>query len=89
MKAATSVTVLLLSVLGQCHFAEAQEEVRTKPVDVYFSVLGGYSFPFKTDMSFSNAEVWGVKFEHGSSLGGKMGMWIFSSSKDLEDCCRS
>jgi hypothetical protein len=83
MKALVSVTFLLLSLLGYSNFAEAQEEVQVKPHDVYISVLGGYSFPFKAHMLFGGLEVQDVKFENVPSIGGKVGMWITAPRKNL------
>lgn len=61
MKALVSAVLLLLCIVGYSESARAQEEVRVKPVDVYISGFGGYSFPFKTDMSFGGLEVRDVK----------------------------
>jgi hypothetical protein len=83
MKAIVSVTLLLLCVVGSSESAQAQEEVRVRPVDVYISGLGGYSFPFKTDMAFGSLEVRDVKLENVASIGGKVGMWMTAPRKTL------
>ncbi len=61
MRAVVSAAFLLLCMVGYSESARAQEEVRVKPVDVYISGFGGYSFTFKTDMSFGGLEVRDVK----------------------------
>ncbi len=83
MKALVSAVLLLLCIVGYSESARAQEEVRVKPVDVYISGFGGYSFPFKTDMSFGGLEVRDVKLENVPAIGGKVGTWMTAHRKTL------
>jgi hypothetical protein len=55
MKALISSSLVLLCVLGYSEGVQAQEEVRVRPVDLYISGFGGYSFPFSTDLSFASS----------------------------------
>lgn len=83
MKALISAALLLLCVVGYSESARAQEEVRVRPVDVYISIFGGYSFPFKTDVSFGGFTLPNVDLKNSPSLGGKIGMWFTASRKTL------
>jgi hypothetical protein len=51
MKAVVSSMLLLLCVLGYSESTRAEEAVRIRPVDVYISGFGVYSFPLNTDVS--------------------------------------
>lgn len=81
MKVLVSATFLLLSIIGYSNIAKAQEEVQVKPVDVYISGFGGYSFPLKTDISFPGLTLSDVKLDNSPSVGGKIGMWITAPRK--------
>jgi hypothetical protein len=83
MKAIVSVTLLLLCIVGYSESARAQEEVRVRPVDVYISGFGGYSFPFKTDISLAGVTLSDVKLDNSPTLGGKIGMWVTAPRKTL------
>ena len=83
MKAVVSAALLLLGVVGYSESARAQEEVRVKSVDVYISGFGGYSFPFKTDISEGGFRISDVKLEDSPSIGGKLGMWFTAPRKTL------
>jgi len=86
MKAAVvmaSVAVLLGLSIGQTGSARADEEVRVRPVDVYISGFGGYSFPFKTDVTFPGITLHDVKLDNSPSFGGKIGLWITAPRKTL------
>ena len=81
MKVIVSVTLLLLSIVGYSESAQAQEEARVRPVDVYISGFGGYSFPFKTDLTLSGLTLNDVKLANSPSIGGKLGVWITAPRK--------
>ena len=83
MKALVSVALLLLSVISYSESARAQGEVRVRPVDVYISGFGGYSFPFKTDISLDGSTVSDVELDNSPSFGGKLGMWFTAPRKTL------
>jgi opacity protein-like surface antigen len=83
MKALVSSTLLVLCVLGYSSLAGAEEAVRVRPVDIYISGFGGYSHPFKTDISFGGLELHDVKLDSSPSFGGKIGMWITAPRKTL------
>ena len=83
MKAVVSAALLLLGVVGYSESARAQEEVRVKPVDVYISGFGGYSFPFKTDVSSGGFPIGYTDFENSPSFGGKVGLWATAPRKTL------
>jgi len=85
MKAIISVTLLLLCMVGYSESACAQEEVRVRPVDVYISGFGGYSFPFSTDVSGRFFIIQDVAFENSPSFGGKVGLWVTAPRKTLGD----
>lgn len=78
-----SVAVLLCFGMGQTDFARADEEVRVKPVDVYISGFGGYSFPFKTDVEFGGLRAPDVELKDSPTFGGKVGLWITAPRKTL------
>lgn len=82
MKALVS-SALLLCVFGYSSLARAEEEVRVKPVDVYISGFGGYSHPFKTDISLNGLTLQDVKLDNSPTVGGKIGMWITAPRKTL------
>lgn len=87
MRTTLWAVVLLVGVVGGTEVVQAQEEVHGKPVDVYISGFGGYSFPFKTDVTVSGAFGSGVisdvDFEDSPSFGGKIGMWFTGQRKAL------
>ena len=83
MKAIVSAVLLLLCIVGYSESAGAQEEVRVRPVDVYISGFGGYSFPFKTDISQGGFTVSDVDLDNSPSIGGKLGMWFTAPRKSL------
>lgn len=83
MKALVSMALLLLCMVGYSESAQAQEEVRVRPVDVYISGFGGYSFPFKADISQGGFTASDVELDNSPSLGGKLGMWITAPRKTL------
>ncbi len=84
MKALVSAALLLLCIVGYSESTRAQGEVQVKPVDAYISGFGGYSFPFKTDVTvggFTAAQ--DVEFENSPSFGGKVGLWVTAPRKTL------
>lgn len=83
MKAIVSAALLLLCIAGYSESVGAQEEVRVRPVDVYISGFGGYSFPFKTDISQGGFTVSDVDLDNSPSIGGKLGMWFTAPRKSL------
>jgi hypothetical protein len=83
MKVLVAAALLLFCVVGYSESARAQEEVRVRPVDVYVSGFGGYSFPFKTDISLAGVTLNDVKLDNSPSVGGKIGMWITAPRKTM------
>jgi hypothetical protein len=83
MKALVSAALLLLCMVGYAESARAQEEVRVRPVDAYISGFGGYSFPFKTDVSQGGLIAPDVALENSPSIGGKLGLWFTAPRKTL------
>lgn len=83
MKALASSILLVLCALGYSSLARAEEGVRVRPIDVYISGFGGYSHPFKTDISLGSLELHDVKLDNSPSLGGKIGIWITAPRKTL------
>ena len=83
MKAFVSSALLLLCVFGYSSLTRAEQEVRVKPVDVYISGFGGYSHPFKADISLGGLTFQDVKLDNSPSVGGKIGMWITAPRKTL------
>lgn len=81
MKAVVSSMLLLLCVVGFVESTRAEDEMRIKPVDVYISGFGGYSFPFKTDISLAGITLSDVKLDNSPSVGGKIGVWITAPRK--------
>lgn len=73
----------LLSIPSYPGFARAEEEVQVRPVDVYISGFGGYSFPFKADSASAVVTVNNVKLDNSPSFGGKIGVWITAPRKTL------
>jgi hypothetical protein len=80
---AVSTALLLLCAISYFDTARAQEEVRVKPVDVYISGFGGYSVPFKTDISSGPLTAPNVDLDNSPSFGGKIGMWFTAPRKTL------
>ena len=83
MKALVLAIPLLVCVVGYSESARAQEEIRIRPIDGYFSGFGGYSFPFKTDFSFPGLTLRDVELDNNPSLGAKLGMWFTAPRKTL------
>jgi hypothetical protein len=83
MKVLVSAILFLLCIAGYSGSVQAQEEVRVRPVDVYISGFGGYSFPFKTDISLAGVTLSDVKLDNSPTLGGKIGMWVTAPRKTL------
>lgn len=77
------VSAVLLCVLGDFSLAQAEEEVRVRPVDVYVSGFGGYSHPLKTDIVLGGPTLHDVKLDNSPSFGGKIGIWITAPRKTL------
>lgn len=75
---------LTVGVLSLATFAQAEGDVRIRPLDFYISGFGGYSFPFKTDLSFSGTTlVNDLELDKSPSFGGKVGMWFTAPRKSL------
>ena len=83
MKVIVSSTLLILCLLGYSSLAQAEEGIRVRPIDVYISGFGGYSHPFKTDISLGSLALHDVKLDNSPSFGGKIGMWITAPRKTL------
>jgi hypothetical protein len=83
MKVLVSVILLLLCLVGYSESARAQEEVLVRPVDLYISGFGGYSFPLKTDVSSGGFSIGYTDFENSPSFGGKVGLWVTAPRKTL------
>jgi hypothetical protein len=83
MKAPVSAVLLLLCMVGYSESARAQEEVQVKPVDIYISGFGGYSFPFKTDYGASGITVKDAELDNSATVGGKLGIWFTAPRKTL------
>jgi hypothetical protein len=83
VKTLVSSTLLVLCIFGYSCLAGAEEEVRVRPVDVYISGFGGFSHPFKTDISLDGLTLHNVKLDNSPSFGGKIGMWITAPRKTL------
>lgn len=77
------IALLLLCIFGYSESARAQEEIRIRPIDGYFSGFGGGSFPFKTDFSFPGRTLRDVELDTSYSIGAKLGMWITAPRKTL------
>jgi hypothetical protein len=74
----------MLGVLGVASVGQAEEGVRVRPVDVYVSGFGGYSFPLKSELSFSGTTIISdYQLEKSPSFGGKIGMWFTAPRKSL------
>ena len=83
MKVIVSATLFMLCVFGYSETTRAEEEVRVRPIDVYISGFGGYSLPFKTDISLFGVTASNVDLDNSPSIGGKIGMWITAPRKTL------
>jgi hypothetical protein len=83
MKAFVTATLLLLCILGYSSFARAEEEIQVRPVDVYISGFGGYSFPFKTEFSSAGITAKDAELDNSPTVGGKIGIWITAPRKLL------
>ena len=72
--------VLVIGMLCVSEIAGAQEEIYVKPLDLYLSGFGGYSFPFKADVtvggSFGSFTYQNIDLEDSPSFGGKVGVWF-------------
>lgn len=85
MRGIVSSAMLILCVLtlsGVTH-AQEQEEVRARPVDIYISGFGGYSFPLNTDSSSRGVTVRDLKLDDSPAFGGKIGIWFIGPRKAL------
>lgn len=84
MKAIVSGILFLLCIADYSGLVQAQEEVRVKPVDVYISGFGGYSFSFNTDISSGGTVLLqNAEYEKSPSFGGKVGLWFTAPRKTL------
>lgn len=84
MKKIVAAKLVVLSILGLAAVTNAEQEVRVRPVDIYVSGFGGYSFPSKTDLSFQGTTlVSNLELDKSPSFGGKMGMWFTAPRKAL------
>lgn len=85
MRPTVLVVVTLVGVFGLIEVVQEQEATHVNPVDVYISGFGGYSFPFKTDVTvsglFGSGVVSDVDFEDSPSFGGEIGMWFTGQRK--------
>lgn len=85
MKALVLAVLLVFCIGMYSESARAQEEVHVQPVDGYVSGFGGYSFPFKTDVSSGGFgfTAQDVELENSPSFGGKIGLWVTAPRKTL------
>lgn len=85
MRGTVSVTLLILCVLSLSGVVRAQEheEIKIRPVDIYISGFGGYSFPLKTDSSALGVTVRDLKLDNSPTFGGKIGIWFTGPRKTL------
>lgn len=85
MRSTVWSVVLAMCMLCVSEIAGAREDIYVKPLDMYISGLGGYSFPFKTDVtaggSFGSFTFQNVDLENSPSYGGKIGVWFTESRK--------
>jgi len=78
--------LLMVGILGAASIASAEDRVRVRPIDVYVSGLGGYSFPFTADVEFlgqtiaregkldqspSSVERWDLVYRSKKEIGGR------------------
>jgi hypothetical protein len=52
-----------------------------RPVDLYISSFGSYSFPFSTNFVCGGLMAPDVKLKGSLSVGGKIGMWLIVPRK--------
>lgn len=84
MKKIVGAKLLVLSIVGLAAVANAEEGVSVRPVDIYVSGFGGYSFPLKSDLSFQGTTILSdVELDKSPSFGGKVGMWFTAPRKTL------
>jgi hypothetical protein len=84
MQKIVAVKLLVLIILGLAAVTNAEEEIRVRPVDIYVSGFGGYSFPLKSDLSFHGTTLLSnLELDKSPSFGGKMGMWFTAPRKSL------
>lgn len=76
MKVIVFAALLLSCILGYSESARAGDEVQVRPIDVYISGFGGYSFPFKTDIAGGGITVKDAELDNSPSFGGKIGIWF-------------
>lgn len=74
--------MLVFCIIGLSEFAGAQEAIPLKPVDIYISGFGGYSFPFTTDFT-GGITVKDKGLDNSPSFGGKIGLWFTGPRKTL------
>lgn len=84
MRKIAVAALLILCIFDHATFAQAEDDVRVRPFDFYISGFGGYSFPFKTDLSFSGTTIaTDLELDKSPSFGGKFGMWFTAPRKAL------
>jgi hypothetical protein len=84
MKKIVAAKLLVLSILGLAAVTNAEEGVSVRPIDIYVSGFGGYSFPFKTDVSFQGTTLLSdLELDKSPSFGGKVGIWFTAPRKTL------
>ncbi|MDH5669065.1 MAG: porin family protein [Nitrospira sp.] len=84
MRKSILTMVLAVGFVGAASLACAEDGVRVRPIDVYVSGFGGYSFPFTTDMEFLGQTIArDEKLDQSPSFGGKVGIWFTGPRKRL------
>lgn len=81
-----SAVILVACMLVFSELARGEEVVQLRPTDVYLSIFGGVSLPFKTDVTqsgSSNLTVNDVNLSNSASHGGKAGVWFTAPRKSL------
>ena len=85
MRTTVWAVALLAGLVAISDVAQAEEEVSVRPVDVYISGFGGYSFPFSKDVivsgAFGSGVALDVDYEDSPAFGGKIGMWFTGQRK--------
>ena len=83
MKATLSAIILVSCILVFSGFANAEDEVRVRPIDAYLSIFGGIASPLKTDVTEAGVTAKDSKLDNSPSIGGKIGIWVTAPRKTL------
>lgn len=84
MRKAAGATCLMTWTLCFSTVAFSEDGAHVRPIDLYISGFGGYSFPWESDLTFQGTTISSnYELEQSPSFGGKVGVWFTAPRRTL------